>query len=185
MAPTNPSHTQDAATPDREPSSDPAHRRRSHVSVGEIMTTDVASCSLGDTLNRCAQIMWERCCGSVPVIGADGRPTAIVTDRDISMAAYIQGKPLKSIRVTSAMSKQLFTVEVHASVSTAQRIMRRHGVRRLVVVDRTGQLAGLISIDDILGHASRAATSPHGPFSSDAIADTVEGLRHVSRPVRS
>ena len=58
----------------------------------------------GDSLNRAAQIMWERRCGCVPVIDA-GRVVGLLTDRDVCMAAYTQGRRIDDIAVTTAMSR--------------------------------------------------------------------------------
>ena len=58
--------------------------------VEQLMSKDVASCDAEDRLNDVAAILWERDCGSVPVVArsADGRVVAMITDRDICMAAY-------------------------------------------------------------------------------------------------
>jgi len=60
------------------------------MNVEQIMTKDVATCGPDDTLNEAARIMWERDCGFVPIAESDPtrRVVGIVTDRDLSMAAY-------------------------------------------------------------------------------------------------
>lgn len=147
------------------------------------MSTEVATCSAEDTLSRCAQLMWDWCCGSIPVVDDLGRPISIITDRDICMAAYIQGKPLWDMVVASAMSQRLFTINEHSDLAEAEGMMRRHGIRRLLVVNNTGDLVGILSLGDIIEHGNfapfhRAAD----PLSREAIAETVAAVRHVSRP---
>ena len=44
--------------------------------------------------------MWERRCGSVPVVDEAGDVVGMVTDRDVSMAAYTQGRRLDDIAVS-------------------------------------------------------------------------------------
>jgi CBS domain-containing protein len=51
--------------------------------------------------------MWEEGRGVVPVVAADGRLAGILTDRDICMAAWIQGKTLHEIPVASAMARAI------------------------------------------------------------------------------
>lgn len=146
------------------------------LTISELMTTDVASCRPSDSLTQCARIMWERVCGCVPVVDGDGRPVSIITDRDVCMAAYIQGKPLSEIAVESAMSKRLFVVRRFDALSTAEAVMRRNGVRRLPVVDDDGKLVGLVSVDDITRQADLGPVASCDPLSPPAIAETVSGV---------
>jgi CBS domain-containing protein len=160
---------------------DAFHLQRT-VSVGELMTTDVGSCRADAVLERCAQIMWERACGCVPIVDHDDRPISLITDRDICMAAYIQGKPLASISVASVMSKRLFIVNVRDSVAFAAGIMRRHCVRRLPVVDKLGILVGILSIDDIAVRGHIGPLLGQDPLAPQTIAGTVAALAHASSP---
>jgi CBS domain-containing protein len=98
------------------------------------------------------------------------------------MAAYTQGKPLSGIRVASAMSKRLFTVNRLESVSTAEGIMRRFCIRRLPVVDNTGELVGILTLDDITKHGQLGPVLGKDPLSEQAIAGTAAALGHPSSP---
>lgn len=150
----------------------------SAAAISELMSTDVAPCRPSDSLAQCARIMWERTCGCVPVVDHDRRPVSIITDRDICMAAYLQGKTLSEIDVQSVMSRRLFVVHRSDSLSTATAVMRRNGVHRLPVVDDDGRLVGLLSIDDITRQAELGPLVPNDPLSPPAIAETVSGLSH-------
>jgi CBS domain-containing protein len=119
------------------------------VKVSDLMTTDVATCSANDSLNRAAQIMWERRCGSVPVVDHDQRVLGMVTDRDVCMAAYTQGRRLDDIAVTSVMSRPTRVCPGTASAEDAESLMMAYGVHRLVVIGDEGRLSGVISLDDI------------------------------------
>jgi CBS domain-containing protein len=119
------------------------------VKVSDVMTVDVATCAATDSLNRAAQLMWERRCGSAVVLDENGRVGGIVTDRDICMAAYTQGRRLDDIPVTTAMSSPVTTCPPIATVEAAEALMMAHAVRRLPVVDPQGRLLGVLSIDDI------------------------------------
>jgi CBS domain-containing protein len=109
---------------------------------------------------------------------------SIITDRDICMAAYLQGRPLSEIPAASAMSRRLVTIRETATVSVAEAAMRRHGVRRLLVVDAAGRLVGLLSIDDILKRAGDGPVRSTDPFSGEAIAATVAALGYAYAPAR-
>jgi CBS domain-containing protein len=112
------------------------------------MTRNVASCTTSESLNRAAQLMWDRRCGSVPILDESGRVVGMITDRDVCMAAYTQGKRLDDIPVTTAMSRPVRTCAPSATVDEAEDLMMAHGVRRLAVVD-DGQLCGVVSLDDL------------------------------------
>ena len=123
------------------------------MKVSDVMTKDVATCGAGDSLNRAAQIMWERRCGCVPVID-EGRVVGLLTDRDVCMAAYTQGRRIDDIAATTAMSRPAITCEASVDVEVAEDLMMAHGVRRLVVVGPDGDLQGLVSLDDIARSAA-------------------------------
>jgi CBS domain-containing protein len=168
----------DAMLAKLESTVDAAHLARP-LSVSEIMKKNLITCRPTDTVNRSAQIMWEEGCRCVPVVGDNGRPISIITDRDICMAAYIQGRPLSEIPVSSAMSKRQFVVNAIDTVSEAEAAMRRHGVRRLLVVDEDGMLVGLLSFAHILKHTDACPSASRDPLSPQNIAGTARALRHA------
>jgi hypothetical protein len=73
----------------------------------------------------------------------------MLTDRDVCMAAYTQGRRLDDIAVAHAMSRPVQTCLPTANVEEAEDLMMAHAVRRLVVVDTFGQVQGVVSIDDL------------------------------------
>ncbi len=148
----------------------------------DVMTTEVATCHAGDTLEHCARLMWDRGCGCVVVVEDVHRPVAVITDRDVCMAAYTQGRPLGEMVVGSAMSRRLFVVDEHATLDVPARLMRLHCIRRLPVVDRGGSLVGLLSIADIASSAPIGPTLGHDGRSSNVVAATVAALHHSVRP---
>ncbi len=128
--------------------------------VGSIMTRSVASCSGADTLNRAAQIMWERDCGAVPVVDAEGRAVGLVTDRDLCMAAYTRGRPLSAVSVSSMLAGRLHTCFASTSLDEAMDRMAAHGVRRLVVVEPGSQrLVGMLALADVARHLTALGAS--------------------------
>jgi CBS domain-containing protein len=119
------------------------------VKVDELMSRNVQRCAPSDSMHRAAQIMYERDCGCVTVMGRDGHLHGIVTDRDICLAAYRSEKPLKDIKIEEEMSRDLATCSPHADVLDAEELMRKHHVRRLPVIDEHGTLVGILTLTDI------------------------------------
>ena len=121
--------------------------------VDSIMSKDVVSCQLSDSLSAAAQIMWEKDCGCVPVVDSDGRVVSMVTDRDVCMAAYTQGKQLYDIRVADTCSRELYTCQSDEPVADAVNTMAIAQVRRLPVVDADNRLVGVLALSDLIRHA--------------------------------
>jgi len=151
------------------------------MKVEDLMTTEAGSSRPFDTADRSAKIMWERDCGAVPVVDQEGRVVAMVTDRDICMAALTQGRSLAEIHVSSAMSRRLWSCRPQDDVKEAEKAMRAHQVRRLPVVDAEGKLVGVLSISDL----ARVAVSSKGTRAKKtpvAAADVGETLGAISSP---
>jgi CBS domain-containing protein len=117
--------------------------------------------------------MWKFDIGCLPVTNNDGRITGMITDRDVCMAAYLQGAPLHSITVSSVMSREVVTCKERDDVRDVEHAMRHRQVRRLPVTDDLGQLLGMISLNDI----ARAAYEGKLPS-----AEVTSTLSAISRP---
>jgi CBS domain-containing protein len=85
-------------------------------------------------INCAAQIMWEADVGCVPVVDGGNRVVAMITDRDIEMAAYTQ----------------VYTCSPGDDVSSAEERIQKVQVRRLPVVDSKATLVGIISANEAL-----------------------------------
>jgi len=138
------------------------------VKVKDLMATNVKSCAAYNTLNTAAQTMWENDIGCVPIVDNDRRVLGMLTDRDVCMAAYIQGVPLTGSLVTSAMSKPVFFCAPDDDIASAEKLMREKQVRRLAVIDAQGCLAGIISLNDIAREGERETQSKKTREVSDA-----------------
>jgi CBS domain-containing protein len=79
-------------------------------------------------------------------------PVGILTDRDIVVAVVAKRVAANAVTVGDAMSAELLTVHEDNGVEHALREMRRAGVRRAPVVDASGSLIGVLSIDDVIDH---------------------------------
>ena len=126
------------------------------MKVEELMTREVGACRAFDRADQGAKIMWERDCGAVPVLDQEGSVVAMLTDRDLCMAAMLEGRGLSEIRVSSAMSKDLWSCRPDDDLSNAEEVMRAHKVRRLPVVDAHGKLLGILSLSDLARAAVEA-----------------------------
>ena len=145
------------------------------MKVQDMMSKSVTTCAMQDTLNTVAQKMWDLDCGVLPVVDPDQRPLAVITDRDVCMAAFTTGKTLDDLRVLGSMSKQIWTCRAQEEVNSAALRMAKHGVRRLPVVDAEGKLVGMLSLNDL---AITAAKEPQAKLTA-ATADAMRVLQAV------
>ena len=126
--------------------------------------------------------MWETDCGCVPVLAAgDGsaRVTGIITDHDLCMAAYFQGRPLTEIAVSSAMARGVISCRTTDALAVALRVMETNQVRRLPVLDTDEQLVGIISLADL----AREARREHGRGKPDVgDAQIAAAIERISEP---
>jgi CBS domain-containing protein len=103
-----------------------------------------------------ARLMRNAHVGDVVVVDElDGRriPCGIVTDRDVCMGAYINGRALQDLLVSTCMQRELHTCRAEDGIDHALGLMAERQIRRLPVVTADGKLAGTISLAD----AARAA----------------------------
>lgn len=139
------------------------------MKVHEIMNREASVIGADDSLNRAAQLMWERDCGFLPVVD-EGRVVGVITDRDACMAAYTKGLPLAAIRVGDVMSRDVKSCGPDESLDDARERMAECQVRRLPVV-ADGRLVGVLSLNDIAIAAHiRGRAKPTGAQVAETLA---------------
>jgi CBS-domain-containing membrane protein len=126
--------------------------------------------------------MWNHDCGVLPVVGSNGaaRVVGMITDRDICMCAYFQGKPLGELQVSTVMSKEALICRPSDTLADAERIMRDGRVRRVPVVDEKDALVGMISMADLAQEAARERATAMPAIAETEVADV---LAAISRPI--
>ena len=118
--------------------------------IGDFCKRDVVVTDRNATVMAAARLMRDNHVGAVVVGDANGRPVGIVTDRDMVVEVLACGLDPETILVEDIMLESLHTVSEREGVFTTIRLMREHGVRRLPVVNGTGELEGIISLDDLI-----------------------------------
>jgi CBS domain-containing protein len=136
------------------------------MKVRDIMTPQVVSCQKQTDIATAAKLMLQGRFGTLPVIDAHGKLAGIITDRDIAMAAATQQRNTSDIAVHEAMSQNVRSCFAEDDLGDALRQMEEGRVRRLPVLDATGHLTGIVSLDDIV---LRALDQPGGVSSAQFI----------------
>jgi CBS-domain-containing membrane protein len=137
--------------------------------VSDAMTREVHHCLVTDNLERVAQLLWEHDVGALPVFADFGRTVAMVTDRDVCMAAYINGGRLRDLPVTLAASRHVYHVRPTDPIESVLTVMKMHRVRRVPVIDIGEHLDGIITIADIVKNVS-ASLDRSDPLHPEQVA---------------
>jgi CBS domain-containing protein len=144
------------------------------MKVREIMTSDVKTCRAETNLAEAVKSMWERDCGVLPVVKADGRVSMMITDRDICVALATRGQTADRIAVRDVATGKLCTCAEDDDAIVALQTMKSQRVRRLPVVDAEGRLKGILSLNDVVTHT--------GAASSAEIVSTMASICEHRRP---
>ena len=155
------------------------------MNVEQLMTKDVRACRPSHPLNCAAQILWEYDCGIVPVVDEEGLDKVVgtLTDRDICIAAYTQGRSLFEIPVDWAMARVVHSCTPAATLEEAMQKMQEAQVRRLPVVDEAGQLLGIVSLADVAREAKvKAGTAALALVGETLAAITGPRIASASAP---
>lgn len=99
-----------------------------------------------------AQLMRRHHVGALVVVDAKDkwRPVGIVTDRDLVLALMAEGLDPAIFTVGDIMSVEPVLATPEMDLMDAIDRMRSNGLRRLVVVDDTGRLTGIATMEDLL-----------------------------------
>jgi len=150
--------------------------------VAELMSPQPAVCTAHENLEQAAKRMWEADRGVLPVLDEAERVVAMLTDRDICMAAYTQGRPLREISVRTAMSQQLHSCFAEDTLEHAEQLMIEHQIRRIPVLDAEGRLLGILSLSDLAQAAARVEPGAAGGCGGRSLTATARTLAAVSAP---
>ncbi len=120
------------------------------MSIGRVCQREVDVASSDEPVLHAAERMHQRSVGTLVVVDHERRPQGIVTDRDLVIKVLAPGKDAARTTVGQIMTQHPDTIHEEAPIEAAFESMRRHGARRLPVIDRKGVLVGLVSVDDLL-----------------------------------
>ena len=101
------------------------------------------------TVLRALEIMAEADVGALLVL--DGRNLlGVFSERDYARKVILQGKASRNTAVSEVMSDKVYSVTTEQSIEDCMAIMTDKHVRHLPVVDKTGNVLGIVSIGDVV-----------------------------------
>src|SRR5205085_8150260 len=146
---------------------------RSHVRCRDTRRRGVTVVTRATTLAEVAKLMRDEDTGVIPVVEIDeatmlegdgkaqdaprvnnrmrsnGKLVGLITDRDIVVRAIAEGKDIMTTRAEEIMTSDIHSAQPNDRVIEVVRKMGDKQVRRIPVVDRDGNLRGIISMADV------------------------------------
>ncbi|PWK65195.1 CBS domain protein [Streptomyces sp. CG 926] len=170
-----------------------------HRSVADLMTPAAVTVRPATAFREVARLLQEFDITAVPVVDDAGHPVGVVSEADLLHRRAVGRAPTAEDLMTSPA----VTARPEWSVVRAVRVMQRHGVKRLPVVDTGGRVVGVLSrsdlvrlflrrdraiqeeiVEDVLTHTLRITPSSITVEVSDGLV-TLSGTvpRHASLPM--
>ncbi len=118
-----------------------------HRSVADLMTPDAVAVQPGTSIREIARLLDEYEITAVPVVDADERPLGVVAEADLLRRRT--RKPGAST-AEAIMSSPAVVARPEWSAVRAARTMEEKRIKRLPVVEGSGQLVGVISRSDLV-----------------------------------
>lgn len=141
------------------------------MQLKKIMTADVEVIRPESSIADAAKKMRSLDVGSLPVCDGE-RLVGMITDRDITIRATADGRDPNNTLVRDCMSPEIVYCFEDQSAEEAERLMQEKQIRRLPVLTRDKQLAGIIALGDL-------ATK------TDDVQQVGRTVREISEPAAS
>jgi len=135
--------------------------------VRDVMTVDVVTVDEHAAFKEVARLLTERRVSALPVLDGEGRVVGVVSEADLMLkeefpegppgGRLLQGRRRRAIHAKAAggtaaelMTSPAVTIGPDAGLAEAARLLHRHGIKRLPVLDPAGPLLGIVSRADLL-----------------------------------
>jgi CBS domain-containing protein len=125
--------------------------------IRDVMTSNPCTIDAEKSVAYAAKMMLEEDVGLAPIVEGD-KLIGMLTDRDIATRVAAEGRDPDQVKVRDVASTQLFSIDPTQDLDEALRMMAKHQVRRLPVVEADGRLVGVVAQADIAREASDTQT---------------------------
>ncbi|HKW71553.1 MAG TPA: CBS domain-containing protein [Candidatus Dormibacteraeota bacterium] len=170
--------------------------KRRHCTVADVMTTRVHVASPTTQFKLLVRLIQENRISAVPIVDQRGVPIGVVSESDLlvkerrsqleSDADLLHLRRLRRERTkaqglvaSDVMTSPPITVSEDELLGDAARLMQERNVRRLVVVNERGKIAGVVSRSDLL----RVFLRSDEELLRDIVDDLLPTLMLSSEPV--
>jgi len=121
----------------------------SNVVVRDIMSKDVKTVRNDTSVQEVVALMNKYDKDAI-IVEQSGKPTGIITVKDVLIRAVEYGTPLSTIIARMVYTNPLVTINEDATVEEAARLMKEWRIKHLPIVDKNGCLVGMVNDRDII-----------------------------------
>jgi len=147
------------------------------------MILDPITMKVNQTVGDALDLMSRFQISGIPIIDDAGKLIGIVTNRDLRF------EPNRQLKISKIMtSENLITAPTGTTLERAEKILQKHRIEKLPVVDKTGRLRGLITFKDIQKkkHHPFASKDKHGRLRAGAaVGVTDDTLDRVAALIKT
>ena len=153
----------------------------------EIMTTEVIVTSTSTSVLEVAkQMITQRQSCTVICTDSDNKhqkPVGIITESDI-VKFQVSGLDFAGTPAAAAMSFPLLQLQVKATMWQAHQFMQQQRIRRLVVVDEGGYLAGIVTQSTLLQALDPIEMQANVELLQETVAEKLQELKKVNEQLQ-
>jgi len=113
------------------------------------MSRDIKTVNNNTSVQEVIEIMNKFDKDAILVIQS-GKPTGIITVKDVLIRAVEGGNPLRNIIARMVYTNPLVVIDENATVEEAAKIMKQWNIKHLPVVNKEGALLGMINDRDVI-----------------------------------
>ncbi len=125
------------------------HEAEPEVFVRDIMSRPPITAKENDSVMAVSKAMARHNIGCVIIVDEAGKPTGIITERDIVQRIAAKNILPSNVKVSDTMSRPVIGISPGVGVNEAAKRMNSSKVRRLAVIE-DGKLVGILTMKDIL-----------------------------------
>jgi CBS domain-containing protein len=143
------------------------------------------ACAVPSTpLSEIAALLTRHDCGAIPIVENrdTGRPVGVVTDRDIVCRTVAEGRNALELTAADCMSAPCVAVPEEMEVSECTALMESHRIRRIVAVNDSGAVSGIVSQADLARRAEPLEVAELVRTVSEPPAPDEAALRRAPSP---
>jgi CBS domain-containing protein len=158
-------------------------KKEGAMKVKEVMMGTPYHITLEANLGMATELLWKGNCGFLPVVDAENKVCGVITDRDICVALGTRNQTAGEVAVAEVANCKAHTCNLEDDIHLALQTMVEGHVRRLPVVDLNGNLAGVVSMDDLVFRAEPNRIGREPELSAEEVVRCYRAILRKDLPV--
>ena len=129
--------------------------------INQVMVKRSVTVKPSTTLLEARDVLFRHKIRRLVVLNEKEKPVGIITEKDIARSIYNLGtRSIKSVKVGDFMSKNMIIVTKDSTIYDCAKLMRRHRISSVIVINKDGTLAGLVTKTDLVSVFLTQSTVP-------------------------